>query len=449
MSSRFLFPATLATLVLATPAAVVAQPVDSRLASQIQPGNGLTSDEVARRSRGTSPELAARQQEIAAAQAAVDQARAAYIPQLTGTARYTRISAIDQPEDLPFPIEVLQNQTEFEARLTVPLSDFLLRVPHATASARHAARAAGETAAATARDVEIEGRDLYYDWVRARLQTIVFEQSLETARSHLEDSKKAFAVGTSSKADVLQVESSVAQNELVLQRTRHLAELHEGRLRIAMHDTTGAPYIIGEDVLAELPAAAQNAEALAAQAIDRREELRAFTFNAESLRERADLSRAGYFPRLDLVAGAQYANPNPRAFPQTDEFSSSWDVTVQLSWTPTDIPASRAAARESEHRADALAAQRNQAADAIRVEVLAAVQSVKDAVSSIEASAKTIVTAEEAHRVRRALFQNGRATSLELSDAELELTRARFENVNARVDLRVALARLERAIAAR
>src|SRR6187402_574846 len=104
MSSRFLFPATLATLVLATPAAVVAQPVDSRLASQIQPGNGLTSDEVAHRSRGTSPELAARQQEIAAAQAAVDQARAAYIPQLTGTARYTRISAIDQPEDLPFPI---------------------------------------------------------------------------------------------------------------------------------------------------------------------------------------------------------------------------------------------------------------------------------------------------------------------------------------------------------
>jgi outer membrane protein TolC len=344
---------------------------------------------------------------------------------------------------------VLQNQTAFEGTLTVPLSDYLLRVPHAAAAAKRAARAAGETAAATGRDVEIDGRNLYYDWVRARLQVTVSEQAVEQARGHLEDAKKAFAVGTSSKADVLQAESSLAQAELLLQRTLHLTELQEGRLRIAMHDTSGAPYAIGEDVLADQPAAAQNAQALAAQALDRREELRALAFNADSLRARADLERAGMYPRLDLVAGAQYANPNPRAFPQEDKFSSSWDVTVQLSWTPSDIPASRAAARENERRAEALVAQRNQAADGVRVEVLAAVQAVKDAQSSIETSAKNIVTAEEAYRVRRALYQNGRATSLELSDTELELTRARLENVNARVDLRVALARLERATAAR
>jgi hypothetical protein len=35
--------------------------------------------------------------------------------------------------------------------------------------------------------------------------------------------------------------------------------------------------------------------------------------------------------------------------------------------------------------------------------------------------------AEESCRIRRVLFQNGRATSVELTDAEPELTRARMD----------------------
>ena len=44
--------------------------------------------------------------------------------------------------------------------------------------------------------------------------------------------------------------------------------------------------------------------------------------------------------------------------------------------------------------------------------------------------------------MRRELFRNGRATSVELTDAETELVRASLDVVNARVELRVARARL-------
>ena len=48
--------------------------------------------------------------------------------------------------------------------------------------------------------------------------------------------------------------------------------------------------------------------------------------------------------------------------------------------------------------------------------------------------------------MRRVLFQNGRATSVELTDAETELTRARLDLVSAQIDLRVANARLIHAL---
>ncbi|APR80835.1 Hypothetical protein A7982_06182 [Minicystis rosea] len=44
--------------------------------------------------------------------------------------------------------------------------------------------------------------------------------------------------------------------------------------------------------------------------------------------------------------------------------------------------------------------------------------------------------------MRRELFQHGRASSVELTDAETELFRASLDVVSARVDVRIARARL-------
>ena len=48
--------------------------------------------------------------------------------------------------------------------------------------------------------------------------------------------------------------------------------------------------------------------------------------------------------------------------------------------------------------------------------------------------------------MRRELLDAERATAVELVDAETELTRARIAALNARVDLRVALAQLAHAL---
>ena len=57
-----------------------------------------------------------------------------------------------------------------------------------------------------------------------------------------------------------------------------------------------------------------------------------------------------------------------------------------------------------------------------------------------------LASAEESYRVRRELFRAGRATSVELTDAETDLMRSRLDALNARMDARVAKVNLEHAL---
>jgi outer membrane protein TolC len=63
----------------------------------------------------------------------------------------------------------------------------------------------------------------------------------------------------------------------------------------------------------------------------------------------------------------------------------------------------------------------------------------------LSASGRGLAAAEESYRVRQALFAEGRATSVELTDAETDLVRARLAAVDARIDAGLARVRLQRA----
>jgi len=71
---------------------------------------------------------------------------------------------------------------------------------------------------------------------------------------------------------------------------------------------------------------------------------------------------------------------------------------------------------------------------------------VREADFSIDSSKRELASAEEAARVARELFNNGRGTSTTLADAESDLTRARLDLLNAKVNARTARIRLEHAL---
>src|SRR5712671_2898743 len=96
MTSRRWLSAIGSALLLQTSSALAAeqQPtLDERLAPSA--AGGLTADQVATRAQETSFDAAARREAIRAAEGKLEQATVAYIPKLTLTAKYTRLSPVD------------------------------------------------------------------------------------------------------------------------------------------------------------------------------------------------------------------------------------------------------------------------------------------------------------------------------------------------------------------
>ena len=101
-------------------------------------------------------------------------------------------------------------------------------------------------------------------------------------------------------------------------------------------------------------------------------------------------------------------------------------------------PGARASACAADARAEALRAERQALADQIQNEVFSAHRTLLQGLGTVKTSARRLTAAEASYRVRRLLFQTGKTTSVELLDAQVELTRARLEALYARVDARVA-----------
>ena len=448
-----------------------------RLHAETNVAGGLTADEAAQRTAASSGEVAARDAEIRAAAAAVDQAVVAFFPRLGGVARYTRYSSIEAPVlgtlvaadapagplpsgtplvNVPIRFPVVLDATTFQASLTLPISDYVFRLGQQHGAAVQSQAAAKLTAEAARRKARTDARVLYYEWARAKLSRVVAEAAVAQATGHLEDVRKAFDAGTSSRADVLRVEAQVAAADQVAVRARTLATALERRLRTIMHAAppSGAAggalgFAIGEPVDTDFVAAAESRdfERLATEAERARPEVRALDAGLASLGEQASATRGAAFPALAVVGEVTDANPNLRYMPPPDRFQTTWSVTAQLAWSPNDAFAASAAARAVTARREALAAQRISLVDGLRSEVAGALEASENASSAQKNAARAVQAAEESYRVRRALFQNGRATSVELTDAETELTRARLDLVAARIASRVADVQLRQATA--
>ena len=182
------------------------------------------------------------------------------------------------------------------------------------------------------------------------------------------------------------------------------------------------------------------------EALSARAEIKSADANAAAAEKQASAAKAGRYPTLSAFADGIHGNPNPRFFPPSQDGFATWDVGAQLTWSPNDILVANGSVHDYEAQAAAIEANKNNTRDAIEVEVQQDWQGVREADFAIESSTRELASAEEAYRVQRELFNNGRGTSTTLTDAETDLTRARLTLLNAKADARIARIRLDHAL---
>jgi outer membrane protein TolC len=431
----------LAALLAAAPALAAPQDAPIRL--------GL--EQAIERARAESARLAQLAALRTAAGEALRGARAARLPQLELSAGYTRNSAV--PE-LTLSVPGVGERTIFpnipdvyrtRAALGLPLYTGG-RVEGGIASAREQQSAAGEDVKAGEADLVLETTTSFWSLVTARESERVLAEALAGYEAHLADARNRLELGLAARNELLAVQVERDRAELSRIAAANAAAVAEADLRRLV----GLPPAARVEPVVEPAsgdaAAPDEVEALVARALAARPELKALRSRAAATDASARVARASGLPQARLEAGYDYASPNTRILPLTDAWKGTWSVGVQLSWAAFDGGRAQAASAQARAQAEALRHQLTDLEARVRLEVASRVLDLATARASRQVAEQGLLAARENLRVSQDRYREGLVASAELLDAETALLRAGLDLTEAEARLRLAAARLERAV---
>jgi outer membrane protein len=419
------------------------------LTEALRGGETLSSEQAAERAIKTAPSLEKVEAQALKAEAAAEQAFVAVYPSLTFEARYARLSRVEPPAafraapGISFPV----NSGLFQARLNWPVSALFFSILPRHEALMKAAEAQRIQTQVQRQAVRLQTRETYYNYARARAALMVAKAALAQADAHRKDSEALVAAGSIARVELMRAQAQVAAAKVAQARADNAVAVARSALFTIMHHNGTDDITVSEDLEQELPALTEGEDVVYKRALERRSELRALHVLGESQHKSLQAVRGQGYPVLSVGGNAEEANPNQRFFGST-EWKGSWLVYAALTWTPTDTLTASNAVDQAHADLAATAADLRSLNDALRVEVTQAYNGYSSAHVALEAARAGIAAAEESYRVRREQFRAGAAIAVDVLDSEAQLRQARLDLVNTLIDMRVAKARLDRAVEA-
>lgn len=408
----------------------------------------VTVDEQAavRAALASSPALRAFSARVEAAEADVLGAQLAFVPELSATGRYTRLSEL--PESARsfggFVLPQLLDQHVGRFQASVPVTDLLYRSAQLLEAAGD--RASAERARFEGERVRVaaEARTRYVELAVAE-QMVTALRAIEARHEAWRDVvRERIDAGVAADADWIEVESQ----RLAVRRDRITAEARaleaSQRLAVVMGRTDGA--LLQSEGLSEglsealrdvAPTVASGATAPPNPGVD------ALRRTRRALERSIEAERISALPSVSLAFGVDVAAPNPRAFAQeTLQTYATWDAAIQVSFSLSGALAAIARADRMTREAAALQAEEEGLLLRIEAEQRIAATAMSAAIERRAAAADAAQLATELLDVRRTQYEHGTLTAADLALAEAAHLRALLARHDADAEASLARARV-------
>ena len=411
---------------------------------RVSRGEPWTLDQTIRFALTNNPNAKIAQHRIAAAKAGLDQANAAFSPQLQFQSSYTRS---DNPV---FVFGSILNQRSYSDNLNfndVPDNDNinargLLTMPLYAGGKNVAVRDAAKANDRAARlDATAVRNSLVFEVARAFFTVLKTREFIQATEAGVRDfetnvalAERRFNVGTLLKSDVLDVEVRLAQareeavharnaNTLAMRALRNLLGIEEGEFEVK-NSPIGTENLPSDAAdFHERPELAASAQKVAAAEADVRR------------------STSGYKPRVSAFGSLDYDYGTI-----TDGDGKSYTAGAMLQWDIWDGLNAHAKRQEAKANLETAREQERQLRLALDLELEQARLALREAAERLAVTEKTVAQATESVELTRARFEQGVALATQLIDAETALTAARVRRAEALADKYISIAAVRKAV---
>lgn len=292
----------------------------------------------------------------------------------------------------------------------------------------------------TKQSIKLQTTEDYYRILQCRNLLQVRQESVASLQGHLKNVMAQFTVGTVAKSDVLrsQVELADAQQALVSAQNNYDLAMS------AFNNVVGLSLDTFVNIQDELRYEKYNTilENCIAYAMTHRPDGIAAEKTIQQAEASIKVAKAGQLPQVSLAA-SDYID-GEKAF--DDDVTDRWAVGVSAQWNLFDSNVTHSQIKQAEATKRKAEEFANEQKDTIQLEVRQAYLNMLAAEKNIQTTQTAVDQAQEDYKIAGVRYSAGVGTNLDVMDAQVSLTTAKTNYIQALYDYNTGKATLDKAM---
>ncbi|WP_371368272.1 hypothetical protein SRRS_19120 [Sporomusa rhizae] len=314
------------------------------------------------------------------------------------------------------------------------------KVENSIKMAEHGEEVADLTVDLTKQQLTAEATTAYFRVLQARNLADVANQAVEDLSAHLKIVQNHYDAGTVALSDVLQTEVRLANARNNLIKAQNAFKL----TRYNLNKVIGLPLhneaILTEEFQHEI--FKPTVDECIAAALDKRPELAQVKLRVEVAYDHRKIAKSGNLPTVALLANKTWQD----TYPSTMKEKSYWQAGAFVSFNVFDNGLTKSEIKQAENEITGAEQQVEQVKDKITLDVCQAYLNVQEASGRFENNKVAVNQSETDYKIMQERYENGVGTNLDVMDAELHMTQAKINYIQALYDYHIGRAQLERAM---
>jgi len=403
-------------------------------AETIKTGDILNLNQCVEIALKNHPALGSAAGAIKQAESKVGQARSGYYPQVSLQSGYSRIgpaaTSLRSDPYNSYSNTLNLNQTLFDFGKTSTAVDI-----------QNLGRQSAEADFQDTTSILVLGvKEAYYSLLKAKKSKSVALETVNQFQQHFDVAQAFFETGKSSKIDVTSAEVNLTNARIQLISAQNALQIARVNLNKAMGVISAPEYDVVEDF--HLEKGDISFPAALAQAYENRPDILSISLKKDALEKNIDLNKKGYLPVLSGNAAYGYAGDDK-------SMDKSWNVGLALTFPLFTGLSTKYAVEEARANLDISRANEESLRQKIYLEVQSAWLNRQEAFERIEAGRIVVRQAQENVDLAQGRYATGVGSSIEITDAMIQLNNAKMIYIKAISDFSIAKANLEKAIGAK